>query len=68
MTKSPEWTTDLDAITERLERVMPKEYVAVWLRKPIEGLGFQKPLDLIAAGEYRPVERIVASIEEPGAV
>ena len=57
----------LAAIAERLERVMPRECVSVWLSKPIEALNFRKPLDLLAAGEYRRVSKIVASIEDPGA-
>jgi hypothetical protein len=62
-----ERVAELAAITERLERVMPREYVSVWLSKPIEALDFRKPLDLLAEGEYRRVGKIVASIEDPGA-
>lgn len=59
---------ELAAIIERLERVMPKSYIPVWLSKPIEALDDEKPLDLIAAGEYRRVARVVSAIEDPGAV
>jgi len=34
---------ELAAITERLERVMPKRYIAVWLSQPIEALDDRKP-------------------------
>lgn len=62
-----ERVAELAAITERLERLMPRECVSVWLSKPIEALNFRKPLDLLAEGEYRRVGKIVASIEDPGA-
>jgi transcriptional regulator with XRE-family HTH domain len=63
-----ERVAELAAITERLERVMPKRYIPVWLSKPIEALDDRKPLDLIAAGDYRRVARIISEIEDPGAV
>ncbi|HUP43544.1 MAG TPA: hypothetical protein VM599_10065 [Thermoanaerobaculia bacterium] len=59
---------ELAAITERLERVMPRSYIPLWLSKPIEALDYEKPLDLIAAGEYRRVARAISAIEDPGAV
>lgn len=63
-----ERVAELSAITERLARVMPRTYIPVWLSKPIEALDDEKPLDLIAAGEYRRVAKIVSAIEDPGAV
>ena len=59
---------ELAEITERLERVMPRESVIVWFSKPIEALDFRMPLDLLAEGEYRRVGKIVASIEDSGAI
>jgi transcriptional regulator with XRE-family HTH domain len=59
---------ELSAIVDRLKRVMREEYVRVWLSKPIEALGDAKPLDLIAAGEYLRVARVVSELEDPGAV
>ena len=59
---------ELSAIIDRLERVMPKEYIAVWLSKPLEALNEKKPLDLIAAGKYRQLAEIISGIEDPGAV
>lgn len=63
-----ERVAELAAITERLERVMPKTYIPLWLSKPIEALDYEKPLDLIASGEYRRVARVISAIEDPGAV
>lgn len=59
---------ELSEIVDRLKRVMREDYVRVWLSKPIEALGDAKPLDLIAAGEYKRVARVVSEIEDPGAV
>lgn len=59
---------ELSAIVERLVRVMQPAYIPVWMRKPIPLLDDDKPLDVIADGEYRRVSRVVASLESPGAV
>jgi hypothetical protein len=59
---------ELSAITERLQRVMRPDYIPVWLTKPVEGLDDEKPIDLIARGEYLRVARLISSIEDPGAV
>ena len=59
---------ELSAITERLERVMPKSYIPVWLSKPLAALDDATPLDVIAAGEYKRVAKVISSIEDPGAV
>ena len=58
---------ELSAIVERLVRVMKPTYVPVWMRKPIPLLDDDKPLDVIADGDYRRVSRIVAGLESPGA-
>ena len=39
----------------------------MWLAKPVEALDDDKPVDLIARGEYRRVARVIAELEEPGA-
>jgi uncharacterized protein (DUF2384 family) len=58
---------ELSSIVERLVRVMEPSYVPVWMRKPIPLLDDDKPLDVIAAGDYRRVSRIIAGLESPGA-
>jgi uncharacterized protein (DUF2384 family) len=60
--------TELSSIVERLVHVMQPNYVPVWMRKPIPLLDDDKPLDVIAAGEYRRVSRVVAGLEASGAV
>lgn len=59
---------ELSALVERLVRVMDPEYVPVWMRKPIPLLDDDKPLDVIAVGEYRRVSRVVAGLEASGAI
>lgn len=59
---------ELSAMVDRLVRVMDPEYVPVWMRKPIPLLDDDKPLDVIAAGEYRRVSQVVASLESPGGI
>lgn len=58
---------ELSAIVDRLPRVMRPDYIPVWLAKPIEALDDEKPIDLIARGEYRRVARIISELEDPGA-
>lgn len=59
---------ELSSIVERLVRVMQATYVPVWVRKPIPLLDDDKPLDVIAAGDYRRVSRVLAGLEASGAV
>lgn len=66
--EAAERLTELSAIVDRLVRVMQATYVPVWMRKPVPLLADDKPLDLIAAGDYRRVSRVVAGLEAPGAV
>jgi DNA-binding transcriptional regulator YiaG len=62
-----ERVAELSAIADRLPRVMHAEYIPVWLIKPIEALDDEKPIDLIARGEYRRVARVISELEAPGA-
>lgn len=68
-TRSPtglraERLVELSSIVERLTQVMSPPYVPVWLRKPNRLLADEKPLDLIGAGEYRRVSRVVSALED----
>jgi transcriptional regulator with XRE-family HTH domain len=58
---------ELSSVVERLVRLMEPTYVPVWMRKPIPLLDDDKPLDVIAAGDYRRVSQVVAGLEAPGA-
>jgi transcriptional regulator with XRE-family HTH domain len=59
---------ELSSIVERLVRLMQPTYVPVWMRKPVPLLDDDKPLDVIAAGDYRRVSRVLAGLEASGAI
>lgn len=50
-------------MVERLVRVVSAEYIPVWLNKPVPALGSHKPLDVLAAGEYRRVATLISELE-----
>jgi hypothetical protein len=54
---------ELIALIDRLERVMAKSYVPLWLLKPVPALDDRRPLDLLARGRYRDVSRVVTELE-----
>jgi transcriptional regulator with XRE-family HTH domain len=56
---------ELSALVERLAAVLEPDYVPVWLNKPLAALGHRKPIEVIAAGGYEEVSRIVAGLEAP---
>ena len=57
---------ELSALVERLARVMDPEFLPLWLHKPVPALGDDKPLDVLARGDYRRVSTLVAEMESPG--
>jgi uncharacterized protein (DUF2384 family) len=57
---------ELSAMTDRLMRVMDADYIAVWLNRPLEVLDDDKPVELLARGEYRRVAQLIAELEYPG--
>ena len=70
-TRSPrgeraERLVELSAIVERLARVIDPDYIPVWLHKPVPALGDEKPIDLLARGEWQPVMRVISGLESPG--
>lgn len=58
---------ELAEIVDRLSRIVPTDYIAVWLYKPIEALDDERPIDLIARGEARRVAKAISGLESPGA-
>src|SRR5215204_2469178 len=56
---------ELSAAVERLARVVEPDYIPVWLRKPIIALDDEKPLDVLASGEYRRLSRVISELESP---
>lgn len=57
---------ELAEVTDRLRRVMQPEYIPVWLNRPLEALDDDKPVELLARGEYRRVAKLIAELEYPG--
>jgi uncharacterized protein (DUF2384 family) len=41
-------------------------YISVWLNRPLEVLEDDKPVELLARGEYRRVAQVIAELEYPG--
>jgi transcriptional regulator with XRE-family HTH domain len=69
-TRSPrgqhaERLAELSAIVERLTRVIAPSYIPVWFHKPIPALGDEKPIDLLASGEWRRVAKLISELESP---
>lgn len=50
----------------RLGRVMDSDYIPVWLTRPIMALDDEKPVDVLARGEYRRVAQLISELEYPG--
>jgi transcriptional regulator with XRE-family HTH domain len=57
---------ELAEMTDRLQRVMEPEYIPVWLNRPLEALDDDKPVELLARGDYRRVAKLIAELEYPG--
>ncbi len=57
----------LAEMTDRLARVMDPMYIAVWLNRPQHALDDDKPVELLARGDYRRVGQLIAELEYPGA-
>jgi uncharacterized protein (DUF2384 family) len=46
--------------------VVRPDTIAVWLNRPAMALDDDKPIELIARGDYRRVAGLIAEIEYPG--
>jgi uncharacterized protein (DUF2384 family) len=57
---------ELAEMIRRLALVVGPESIAVWLFRPVIALDDEKPIELIARGEYRRVAKLIAEIEYPG--
>jgi hypothetical protein len=57
---------ELAEMIKRLALVVRPESIPVWLQRPILALDDEKPIELIARGEYRRVAKLIAEIEYPG--
>jgi transcriptional regulator with XRE-family HTH domain len=57
---------ELAEMTDRLARVMKADYIPVWLSRPLVALDDEKPVDVLARGDYRRVAKLIAELEYPG--
>ena len=57
---------ELAEMIKRLALVVQPESIPVWLQRPILAFDDEKPIELIARGEYRKVAKLIAEIEYPG--
>jgi uncharacterized protein (DUF2384 family) len=64
--KRAERLIELSEMTDRLARVMQADYIPVWLQRPVPILNDEKPIELLARGDYRQVAAVIAGLEYPG--
>lgn len=57
---------ELSEMSSRLAGVLRADAIPVWMNRPILALDNEKPIDLIARGEYRQVAELISEIEYPG--
>jgi hypothetical protein len=57
---------ELAELTRRLGQVVHREVIPVWLSRPLIRLDDDKPIEVIARGDYKLVSRLVAELESPG--
>jgi hypothetical protein len=57
---------ELAELTRRLGQVVRPDAISVCLNRPVLALDDQKPIELIALGQYKQVARLIAEIEYPG--
>jgi len=55
---------ELKAVVDLTRRVMSDDAARLWLRSPNPDLDFDKPLDLISAGNYQRVVDLLLAIAE----
>jgi putative toxin-antitoxin system antitoxin component (TIGR02293 family) len=61
---SEERLLELKAVVDLLRRVMHDDAARMWLRSPNPDLGYEKPLDLVAAGHYQRVIDLLLALAE----
>ncbi len=57
---------ELGAMTDRLGRIMQPGFIPIWLTRPVEALEDEKPVEVLARGEYRRIAQLIAELEYPG--
>ena len=54
------------AMVDRLARVMQADFIPIWLTRPIEALDDEKPVEVLARGDYRRIAKLIGELEYPG--
>jgi len=62
--ESEERLLELNAVVELLRRILRDDAARLWLRSPNPDLGYEKPLDLVAAGHYQRVIGLMLALAE----
>ena len=62
--ESEERLLELRAVVDLVRAVMSDDAARFWLRSPNRDLGYEKPLDLIAEGEYQRVVNLLLALAE----
>ncbi len=57
---------ELSEMIKRLALVVKPGSIAIWLNRPILALHDEKPIELIARGEYKRVAKLISEIAYPG--
>lgn len=55
---------ELRAVVDLARRVMHDDAARFWMRSPNPDLGYEKPLDIIAAGNYQRVVDLLLTLAE----
>lgn len=55
---------ELKAVVDLLRRVVRDDGARLWLRSPNPDLNYEKPLDLVATGEYQRVIDLLLALAE----
>lgn len=59
---------ELRAVVDLARRVMRDGDARFWMRSPNPDLGYEKPLDLIATGQYQRVVDLLLALAEGGTI
>ena len=62
--ETEERVLELKAVVDLLRRVIHGDAARLWLRAPNPELGYEKPLDLIAEGQYQRVVNLLLALAE----
>ncbi len=62
--ESEERLLELKAVVDLLRRILRDDAARLWLRSPNPDLGYEKPLALVAAGQYQRVIDLLLALAD----